>query len=224
MKNIPFIVKIAAKPLLILTLLVAFSFVGLSKASFEIGGLKEELAKANKSENILKSKLDIISLNQASALEDVNYASSFFPGENPALLVLYQLRASAAAMGLLLSNFKVNPEAKDANGFLKTSISFDVEGPLDLILSFVNSTKKMAPNIWIEKTELNFTGDVLQATISTKSYWSPFPAKIPALTEPITSLDASEKEIIQKVSGFNLPPFVSLTPEAPRENLNPFGE
>lgn len=224
MKNIPFIIKIAAKPLLILILLVVFSFVGLSKASFEIGSLKEELVKATKDENILKSKLDIISQNQASALENVNYASSFFPGENPALLVLYQLRANAAVNALIFSNLKVSAEAKDPNGFLRTSISFDIEGPLDLILSFVNSTKKMAPNVWIEKTELNFEGEAVRATISTKSYWSPFPTKIPALTEPITALDASEKEIIRNVSGFSLPPFVTLTPEAPRENLTPFGE
>ncbi len=224
MKNISFIIKIAAKPLLILILLVFFSFVGLSKASFEIGGLKEELAKETKDENILKSKLDIISQNQAGALEDVNYASSFFPGENPALLVLYQLRTGAAGNALLFSNLRVSAETKDPNGFLRTSVSFDIEGSLDLILNFVNSTKKMAPNVWIEKTELNFADEVVQATISTKSYWFPFPTKIPALTEPITALDASEKEIIRNVSGFTLPPFVTLTPEAPRENLNPFGE
>lgn len=224
MKNILFIAKIAAKPLLILILLVVFSLVGLSKASFEIGGLKEELAEAAKDENVLKSKLDVISLNQANALKDVNYASSFFPGENPALLVLYQLRSSAAGYALLFSNLKVNAEVKDPIGFLRTSVLFDIEGPLDLILSFVNSTKKMAPNIWVEKAELNFSDEVVQATISTQSYWSPFPTKIPALTEPIIALDALEKEILSKISGFSLPPFVSLTPEAPRDNPNPFGE
>lgn len=226
MKNIPFIVKIAVKPLLIMGLLVALSITGFSRAFYEIGSLTEERAKAAKDENILKSKLDTLSGNVASVAIDANYAVSFFPGENPALLVLYQLRASVANYGLILSNLKVNPEAKDASGFLKTSISFDILGPLQQVLDFVNSTKSISPNVWIEKTELNFAGegDILQASIYLKSYWSPFPTKIPALVEPITALDASEKEILSKISGFSLPPFVSLTPGAPRENVNPFGE
>ncbi len=226
MKNIPFIVKIAVKPLLIIVLLVALSITGFSRAFYEIGSLTEERAKAVKSENILKSKLDTLSESQANVTADANYAVSFFPGENPALLLLYQLRTSAAGYGLILSNLKVNPEAKDANGFLKTSIAFDILGPLQQILDFVNSTKAISPNVWIEKTELNFAGegDSLQASIYLKSYWSPFPTKIPALVEPITSLDASEKEILSKMSGYSLPPFVTLTPGMPRENLNPFGE
>jgi len=226
MKNVPFIIKIAVKPLLIVVLLVALSITGFSRAFYEIGSLTEERAKAAKNENILKSKLDTLSGNVASVATDANYAVSFFPGENPALLVLYQLRGSAANYGLILSNLEVNPGAEDPNGFLKTSVSFDIQGPLRQILDFVNSTKTISPNVWIERTELNFIGegDILQASINLKSYWSPFPIKIPALVEPITALDASEKEILSKVSVFSLPPFVSLTPAVPRENANPFGE
>lgn len=224
MKNIPFILKVAVKPLLVLTLLITVSLVGFSRAFSEIGSLRQESEKASKSENVLKSKLGVLSESQASVATDANYAVSFLPGENPALLVLYQLRASAANYGLILSNLKVNPEAKDASGFLKTSISFDVLGPLQQILDFVNSTKTISPNVWIEKTELDFVGDTLQASIILKSYWSPFPTKIPALTEAITALDASEKEILAKISSYSRPSFVSLTPGAPRENPNPFGE
>jgi hypothetical protein len=186
--------------------------------------LREELVKAGKDENILKSKLDVLSESQASVATDANYAVSFLPGEDPALLVLYQLRASAATSGLLLSNFEVGFGTEEAGGLQTTSVSFDIEGPLQQILDFVNLVKSIAPNIWIEKTELNFSGETLQATIDTKSYWSPFPAKMPALTEPITSLDDAEKEIFSKISSYSQPSFVSLTPGAPRENLNPFGE
>jgi len=224
MTNIPFIIKIAVKPLLVLALLITLSLVGLSRAFYEIGSLREESAKTVKNENTLKSKLDILSASQVSVTTDANYAVSFLPGENPALLVLYQLRSSAVKNGLLLSNFKVGSEAKDAGGFMKVSVSFDLQGPLPQILDFVNSVKSIAPNVWIEKTELNFTGETLQATIDTTSYWSPFPTKIPPLTEPTTSLDSGEKETLARVSSFSQPSFVSLTPGAPRENLNPFGE
>lgn len=224
MINIPFSIKIIAKPVLVLVLLITVSIAGFSRAFYEVGSLREESAATTKSENILKSKLDTLSLNEASVATDTNYAVSFFPGENPALLVLYQLRASAVKSGLLFLNFKVAPEAKDASGFMTVSISFDVEGPLQQILDFVGSLKTISPNVWINKTDLNFVGDSLKASISSKSYWSSFPAKIPALTEPIASLDAPEKEILSKVSSYNQPSFVSLTPGAPRENLNPFGE
>lgn len=224
MTNMPFSLKIAVKPLLILVLLISVSVIGLSKAFYKIGSLKEGLSDARKSENVLKSKLDILSGNVASVATDANHAASFLPGENPALLVLYQLRSNIVKSELFPSKLNVGPEVKDPGGFMTVSISFDVEGPLQKVLDFVNSIRSTAPNVWIEKTEIDFTGDILQASIDTKSYWSPFPTKIPALTEPITSLDDSEKEIIRNVSGFSLPPFVTLTPEAPRENLTPFGE
>lgn len=113
---------------------------------------------------------------------------------------------------------------KDPSGLITISVTFDLQGPLPQILDFVNLIKAISPNVWIDKTELNFVGENLQATINTTSYWSPFPTKIPPLTEPITALGSAEKEILSKVSSFSRPSFVSLTPEVPRENLNPFGE
>lgn len=226
MINIPFSLKIIAKPLLILVLLISVSLIGFKSAFYEIGGLREELETAHKNENILKSKLETLSANRESVSTDANYAVSFLPGENPGLLVLYQLRSNAANNGLFLSNLKVGSETKDPNGFMKISISFDLQGSMQQILNFVNSTKVTSPNIWVEKTELDFMGDISQASasINAKSYWSAFPTKIPALTEPITSLNSSEKETLSKISGFTLPPFESLTAGAPRENPNPFGE
>lgn len=224
MKNIPFILKVAVKPLLVLVLLITVSLIGFSRAFYEIGSLRQESETVNKSENVLKSKLDTLSGSQASVTTDANYAASFLPGENPALLVLYQLRESAVKSGLLFSNFKVGSEMKDAGGFMTVSVSFDLQGPLAQILDFVNSIKAISPNVWIGKTELNFTGETLQATIDTTSYWSPFPTKIPPLTEPITALNSAEKEILAKISSYSQPSFVSLTAGAPRENLNPFGE
>jgi len=223
MKNLPFIVKIAAKPLLILLLLIAFSFIGLSKAFYEIGSLRETLAKAKKSENILKTKLDTLSVS-ADVSENANSAVSFLPGENPALLVLWQLRSNAIGSGLLLSNYKVGSEVKDASGFMKVALSFDVDGPVEAVLGFVNITKSISPNVWIDKTELDFVGETLRAAISASSYWVPFPTKMPALTDVITALDASEKDIISSLSDNIQPSFVSQSVAIPRENLNPFGE
>ncbi|MEK7061498.1 MAG: hypothetical protein AAB954_02455 [Patescibacteria group bacterium] len=224
MKNVPFIIKIAIKPVLVLVLLIVFSFIGFSKAFSQVKNLKEELAKAVKNENILKSKLDILSADEGNLQTNSNSAVSYFPGENPTLLTLYQLRKNAVSAGLFPSNLKVNPGGQDTNGFMKTSIIFDVQGTLSQILDFVGLVKIVSPNIWIENTELDFQGETLKATIATKSYWAPYPVKIPALTEPVSQLDASEKEILTKIAAFNQPPFVSLTSEVPRENLDPFGE
>lgn len=224
MKNIPFIIKIAFKPFLIIFLLISVSLIGFSRAFSEIGSLNEERGKAAKNENILKTKLDTLSTNQENVLTNVNYASSFLPGENPALLLLYQLRVSAVGNGLAIANFKVGSETKDANGLMKVSLSLEIAGPLEQIINFANSIKTISPNVWIDDTELSFTGETLRASINVVSYWAPFPTKIPALTEPITSIDVAEKEILSKISTYSQPFFVSLTPMAPYENLNPFGE
>lgn len=222
MKNVPFIVKIAFKPVLILILLVIFSFVGFSKAFGEIGNLSRELEKVRKTENILKSKLNILSESDESI--NTNYAVSFLPGENTSLSALYQLRSNAFQNGLIITNFRVGSETKESSDFMKVAISFDIEGPLPQILNFINLTKMFSPNIWIEKTELEFAGEAIRAKVYTKSYWAPFPTKIPALTDPITELSAKDKEILSTVIDYLQPPFASITPGIPGENINPFGE
>jgi hypothetical protein len=225
MKNIPFIFKIVIKPILILVLLIVVSLIGFSRVFFEIGSLREEQAAALKSENILKSKLDTLTASKADLVMDTNRAVSYFPGENPALLVLYQLRSIAQNSGILLSNFTVGSSVADGTmGFMKIVVSFDLDGPLEQIISFINATKAVSPNIWIDNTDIEFAGGSLRAKVYTNSFWAPYPTKLPVLTEPITALDASEKEILSRVANFSQPSFVSLTPGVPRENINPFGE
>jgi hypothetical protein len=225
MKNVPFIFKIVIKPLLILVLLIAVSLIGFSRAYAEIGALRNEQAAAIKIENILKSKLDLLSASQASVVADTNRAVSYFPGENPALLVLFQLRSTAQASGILISNSKVGPAVENSRvGFMNNIVSFDLEGPLEQIINFVNATKTLSPNIWIDKTELEFAGGSLKAKVSVNSFWDPYPTKLPVLTEPITALDAKEKETLSKIAGYSQPAFTSLTPSEPWVNTNPFGE
>lgn len=224
MKNTPLILKIALKPFLIIFLLISVSFIGFTRAFSEIGSLREELTKITKSENILKTKLDTLSVNQEEVTANVNYASSFLPGENPALLLLYQLKTSAAGSGLTITDFKVGAETKDVNNFMKVALALETVGPFEQIINFANSIKTISPNAWIDNTELSFTGETLRASINVVSYWVPFPTKIPPLTDPITSIDTAEKEILTKISKYSQPSFVSLTPMAPYENLNPFGE
>ncbi len=222
MKNIPFIIKIAYKPVLILVLLVIFSLIGLSKGYSQVLSLRKELARVEKTENILKSKLNILTSNEDSV--NTVFAVAYLPSENSSLAALYQLKNVAAQNGLLFTNYKVGSEVKESSDFVKSIISFELEGPLFQILNFVNMIKTVSPNIWIDKSELEFMGDLTRVKFYTKTYWSSFPTKIPALTDPITDLSQKDNEILSQIIDYFQPPFDVFTVDAARENLNPFGE
>lgn len=225
MKNIPFSLKVTLLPLLLLSSVTIVSLFGFRIGLTQIGELRRKLETSKKNENILSSKLDVLSQTQASVQSDTNSAVSYLPGENPALLVIYQLRSLASGRGLLVSNVTVGAEAKDSlTGFMSVGISFDIAGTLDSVLGFANYLKGVSPNLSIEKIDLNFAGGAPQASINARSRWSAFPTKIPALIDPVSSLTSAEKDILSRVTGLLPPPFVSLTATSPKENLNPFAE
>ena len=225
MKNIPFSLKVILGPMLLLSLVIIVSLFGFRVAFTQIGELRAKLTEATKNENVLTTKLDVLSTSQASVASDTNSAVSYLPGDNPALLVLYQLRSLAIGRGLSVSNISVGAEGKNTvTGFMAVGIGFDVTGDLAGVLDFVSILKTIAPNLKIDKVDLNFVGGNLEASINSKSRWSPFPTKIPALTEPVTALTNAEKDVLSKVTVLLPPPFVSLTAGSARDNLNPFGE
>ena len=210
--------------MVLLFLVIVVALVGFKAAFTQAGNLKTALEKAKKNENILKAKLNVLTESEGNLQSDANSAVAYLPGENPALLVLYQVRKLAADGGLIFSNLAVGSSANDANGLMAVGVSFDLQGSLPRILDYVNSVKNTAPNLKVQNVDLLFSAEVVRATIEVKSFWSPYPTKIPILTEPATALTSSEKEVLIKISGFLPPPFVSLTAGVPRENLNPFGE
>lgn len=211
-------------PILFFVLMTVVTLFGFKAGLAKIWELRTTQAETDKKENILKEKADVLGSIQGSNDLQADPAVASIPGKNPALFALSQLKNLAQTKGIFLANIKVGLGVSDQTGISPVDISFDVEGDLSRILDFTGSIKTITPLTRVTGVEFAFTGTNVLATISVKTYWSPYPTKIPSLVEPAAPLSAEEKEILLKISQLSLPSFFNLLPSSPTEITNPFGE
>lgn len=215
------ILVVPAFSLLVLVLLIIIVFrVGISK----IGGLRKMVNEARKNENILKQKeATLTSIGEDFPLQS-SLAMFSLPNKNPSLLALSQIKNLALTEAVVLSNIRVKEEAAEKSTINNVNLGFDVEGEVASVLAFVNSIKKIAPILKIDKLKISVAGSNLTASLLLKSYWSYLPSKLSSIHEPILEMDQSERDIISRLEGLQAPSFSEIVPSKPNENPNPFGE
>lgn len=211
-------------PILFFVLMIVVTLFGFKAGLAKIWELRTTQAETDKKENILKEKADVLGSIQASSDLNDSPAVASIPEKNPALFALAQLKGLATAKEIFLANVKVGSGVSEITGISPVDISFDVEGNLSPILDFTGLIKTITPLTRVTGVEFSFTETKVLATISVKTYWSPYPTKIPSLVEPAAPLSAEEKEILLKISQLSLPSFFNLLPSSPTEITNPFGE
>jgi hypothetical protein len=151
--------------------------------------------------------------------------SAVLPSENPALLVISQIKKLAVANEAYLSNIKVAVSGQTDSKTENAEISFDIKGQINSVLNLISEIKKVAPLIQVDSVKLSLDSDIAQATVQVRTYWAPYPTKMPALTEPTSGLSNSEQVLLVDLTDLELPDFdTNLVPTSPVENPNPFGE
>ena len=211
-------------PIIFFVLITALTLFGFKAGLAKILELRTTLAETNIKENILKEKAGVLGSLQDSFDLQANPAVASIPEKNPALFALSQLKNLAQTKGIFLANIKVGLGANELTGISPVDISFDVEGNLSQVLDFTGSIKTITPLTRVTGVEFGFIEARVRATVSVKTYWAPYPIKIPSLVDPAAPLSADEKEILLKISQLSRPSFINLLPSSPTEVPNPFGE
>lgn len=220
--KIPENVIIVAKAVLpFLVVMILFIFVG--QFGFgKIAGIREEVATAENEQNILTQKLDILKSIQSTGAGSSNLAVTALPDANPALSVISQIKILAGSSGVTLSEVKAGASTLDTTGLSATGVSFNVAGSEAQVQSFINSISSFAPISIVDKIKISeSTPGVSLANVSVKSFWAPFPTKVPAITTAITDLTATEKQTLQGLSSLKQPVFVAIQ-AAPGGRADPF--
>jgi len=101
-------------------------------------------------------------------------------------------------------------------------LNFDLNGSLENIISFLKVIKNFAPIVNCEKLELNQSSGMYRASVTLRSYWAPYPTKIPAITQPLSDFTEDELDMVTRISKLTPPPFSTIYPSAPGERINPF--
>ena len=144
------------------------------------------------------------------------------PDKNPSLVALSQLKNLAEARALILNNIEVGRKTTNKSGTSKTTISFEVEGALSQVLNYLLSTKNFAPISTIDRVEIAQAGGVIRTSVDLAVFWAPLPTKLPAITETVTELTASEENLITELLDLEQPLFFQVLPVEPSARIDPF--
>jgi Tfp pilus assembly protein PilO len=209
-ENVVIVIK-AALPLLVIIIL----FVLVGNFGFaQISQLQVQIENARKDQTVLSQKLDILRGVAGSGTASSNFVAAALPDSNPVILVISQIQLLAGTEGLTLSELKSGSPAVDAaTGLSTVSVFFDITGSRAQIQSFLESIDSFAPITIVDKVKISEASPgVALASITVKSFWSPFPTKVPAVTTAINDLTPSEKETLQGVSNLTQPLFSQIQP------------
>ena len=211
----------AIGPLVIVIIL--FLFTG-KFALGQISKVTKQIEDKKKVQSVLLEKSKILSSISSTVSNSMNTALSAMPKSNPSFALMYQLKILSSSHQLALSNIKASVD-ENMTSMMSLNASFDVTGTKGQIFSFVKALGSVAPMTFVQKLDLSESVGNYTASITTKTYFSPLPTKVPAITQAITDLNSTEKALLLQINSLSKPAIsevISATPSA--INTNPFGQ
>lgn len=222
MKNLPENVRLiinSVLPLLVVSLLFVFSAkFGIAK----ISDVRGQISAANNDKATLTQKLNLLQ-SVSTTVGPVSKASaSALPDKNTSLIVFSQVKTLAVEGGISITNIKSGAEIKDASGLSRVDITFDAEAPRPAIIAFLTSFDKIAPIVLVDQIKLSESAGTTRANVVLKSFWAPFPSKLPTLTDKITDLTTSETDVLNRVTALTPPQFLEVPAAQAGGKVDPF--
>ena len=206
-ENVIMVIKAVVPFFIVIILFAVVGQFGFGK----IAGIRDQISTAQSDQKILSQKLDILKNIQSTGAQSSNLVASALPDGSPALSVISQIKILAGSAGVTLSEVKAGASAVDTTGLSAVNITFNVAGSRTQVESFINLVSSFAPVSVVEKIKISESapGTAL-ANVSIKSFWAPFPTKVPVITTAITDLTAAEKQTLQGLSSLTQPVFVAV--------------
>lgn len=210
------------KPVLLLVLVTIIFVVGLILFVSKITALNDKLTLEKDTNSKLMTKVAVLKEVPQNLTTDTSYADLALPDKGSVLFGLNLIKSKANELGLQISNLKVSNANTATAGVFKSLISFEVNGSDDILNQFVTVFENTLPLSTLEKMSLTSSdnGTLLSMTVSFFS--SEKITKIPALTGQVNSLEPSEIEFLNSLSGYNMPEFVVPAASDPYERSDPF--
>lgn len=210
-----------AVPLGYLLAALLISLFGLKTGIGKLGEQSRVLSGAKKTQSTLQQKESLLRQMQTEVSGQIDILANVIPEKNPALTMITQLKNLALTSGITLTSFKIGSQ-NDSGAVSFVDLSFDVEGGVSSLVTFLNSLKTLAPLSAIDKAKMNQLGGIASVNVSLRVYFAAYPQKLPSLTEAINGLTPEETDLLGSLSALTLPTFTTLSPQAPSLRENPF--
>jgi len=214
--------KIIYLPSVLLIVLVILFVFSVKNGISKIVTLKDELKSQKNIDLVLKQKEELLRTVEEGLIEKVNVTNIALPDKNPALFSMYHIKNLGIDGLVVLTNLKVGSAISGDSGIGEITISFDIQGQIADVIDKINQLKNVIPLIILEKVDFKIEGTIASADVSIKSYWSPFPDKIPSLTQPLSDITSEEKSILESLLSLTRPSFDQLLPQEAQEREDPF--
>lgn len=214
-------IKYLAKPVSIFTLVL---FLVILTFTIGIGQIKKVNDKRKTAGNLQATLSKNLSTLRSATLDlqkGQNFIDVVLPASNSPLYFINQIRTQVDSRQLILTNIRTGSTIEEGS-LSKSGVSFDVEGPVDQISSFIDDLSLVLPLSNIDKVKTSFSGDLAKSSLTINVYSSEMPKKIPPITSPITELTSEEKEILTELTGYTLPNFVKPKATTPTTREDPF--
>ena len=226
MKNLDF--KSLAKggpqiliPAAVFLVMLGLTFLGGKFAYRQISSLRDKISQEKKSYNILSQKVAFLQ-EYREQLETGSDKSVFaLPKANSSLVASSALKKLALGSGVFLSNIKTSAEVKDEDDLSRVDLTFEAEGGKEALFSFLTQIGNLAPIISIENVKITQSAGNYQAAVTSRTFFTPLPEKLPALTEPVKQLTDNEKKLVEEISKLSPPDFLEVAPTTAGKE-NPF--
>ena len=225
MKKGLFIAKVSAiliPAVYLLVSIILFVFgakTGIAKISEQGSTLNE----TRKTEGVLQQKESLLRQIETEVSSQVDVLANVLPEKNPALIMISQLKNLALVSGVTITTFKIGAQ-NDAGTVSFVDLTYDADGDLVSVISFLNTIKTLAPISTIDTAKINQHGGIASANVRIRVYFAGYPTKLPSLTEAVNALTDEEGGLLDTLSGLTLPVFTTLLPQEPTVRESPFNE
>lgn len=217
-ENVLTVIKTFLPLVVIIILFVIIGQFGFGK----ITDIRNQIETAKSDQKILTQKLDILRKIESTGEQSSNLVVAALPESNPSLLVVSQVKLLAGKNGLMVSGLKASTPAVGTNGLSSVNISFNITGSRTQIESFIRGVISFAPITIVDKIKINESAPGSSSGgITLKSYWAPFPTKVPAVSQAVTDFTPDEQQILQNLGSLTLPIFGQV-PAASGGKSDPF--
>lgn len=215
--------QILKSTLPLVAVILLFVFAG--KFAFsQIQKINSQIKETKKTQSVLSQKLSTLRSVSQLTVSGTNAAITALPKSNPSLQVVSQIRNLASSNLLLIQDVRSSASDKSSSQIPHVTTSFNLVGSKEAISAFIKGIDSIAPISFVDKVSLTQDGGAFAANISIKTYYAPLPSTIPTITQPVTDLTASEKELLNQISGLTQPTLnLPVTATVSGSNPNPFG-
>ncbi len=217
-ENVLIVIKAVLPFVVVIILFIVVGNFGFGK----ITEIRDQVAGAQNEQKTLTQKLDVLKNIQTLGAQSSNLVAAVLPDNNPSLSVVSQIKILAGNAGIILSQVKAGSPTVEASGLSAVSITFGANGPRAQVESFINTISSFAPISIVNRIKITESAPgAATANITVKSFWAPFPTKIPPVTSAIVDLTPAEKQTLQNLGSLTQPIFTAIQ-SSPGGRSDPF--